>query len=74
MTREDFDKLADGTKVWYSPTYFAFPMPGTIKTVNGVKGVWVNFYGDGQCFFSPTTCGEQKFLDALSTFREIGNP
>ena len=65
MTKEEFDKLDDGTKVWYAPTYFAFPMLGVIKTIGGEKGVWVNFYGEGQCLFTPPPYSERWYTWVL---------
>ena len=64
MTKERFDSLPDGTLVWFHPHYFAFPMLGTIRTYTrtdgvwgefsgGGRGIWVNFYGEGQCLFTP---------------------
>ena len=72
MTKEEFEKLADGEKVWYSPTYFAFPMLGVIRTIakadgvwgefsRGGRGVWVNFFGDGQCLFTPPPYGDRWY-------------
>ena len=55
MTKEEFDSLPEETRVWYAPTYFAFPFPGVVRTIDGLKGVWINFYGDGQCHFAPLT-------------------
>ncbi len=73
MTKEDFDKLAEGAKVWYAPTYFTFPMLGIVKTIDGVKGVWVNFYGDGQCHFAPQEGYGQKFCDNVGIFKGPGH-
>lgn len=50
MTRDDFDNLRDGDRVWFAPSYFAFPMLAVVKTVD-----WVNFFGEGQCLFAPLT-------------------
>ena len=68
MTKDKFDKLENGTMVWYAPAYFSFPMLGVIKTMDGEKGVWVNFYGDGQCFFAPEEGYEERFLDNVSVY------
>ena len=51
MTKERYESLRDGTRVWFHPSYFAYSMLGVIKTVNGERGIWVNFFGDGQCHF-----------------------
>ncbi len=50
MTVKEFNSLADGTAVWFRPPYFAFAMPATVRIMDGSRGLWVNFYGDGQCF------------------------
>lgn len=53
MTREEFDNLPEETPVWFHPSYFAFPMLGVVRTINGLRGVWINFFGDAQCHFAP---------------------
>ena len=65
MTKEEFDNLPEGAKVWYAPTYFAFPMAGVVMTVDGVKGVWVNFFGDGQCLFTPPSSYDRWYTWVL---------
>ena len=65
MTRNEFDALEEETRVWFHPTYFAFPFPGVVRTINGVKGVWINFFGDGQCHFTPLTY-HTKFYDNVT--------
>lgn len=67
MTKDDFDKLKDGDKVWFSPSYFSIPMLGVARTIRGEKGVWVNFFGDGQCHFVPRGEG---FFTTLARYRE----
>jgi hypothetical protein len=51
MTEDDYNKLKDGDKVWFHPSYFSVPMAGVIITVFGLKGVWVSFFGEGCGFF-----------------------
>ena len=53
MTRKQFDRLEDGVMVWFRPPYLAYRMPGVIRTINKRRGVWVNFFGDGQCHYVP---------------------
>ena len=68
MTKDDFEKLKDGDKVWFCPTYFAFPMLGVVKHgYRSMKGVWVNFFGEGQCLFAPLT---EAFYCAVSRYVE----
>lgn len=67
MTKEKFDKLPDGTKVWFSPAYFAFPMLGIIRTIDGERGIWINFFGDGQCLFVPR---RPQHYDYITTWEE----
>ncbi len=51
MTKSHFKKLPIKTLVWFAPPYFAFAFPGIIQRRHGRRGIWVNFFGDGQCFF-----------------------
>lgn len=51
MTQCEFHSLPVGTTVWFEPNYFKFPMVGVIKEIDGVKGVWINFFGQAQCLF-----------------------
>lgn len=51
MTKSHFKRLPVGTPVWFQPHYLAFAFPGIVKRIHGRKGIWVNFFGDGQCFF-----------------------
>lgn len=55
MTKTDYDSLPVGTKVWFKPSYLSFAMLGTVKEKDGERGIWVNFFGDGQCMFQPMT-------------------
>jgi len=66
MTVKEFNSLADGTAVWFRPPYFAFAMPATVRIMDGSRGLWVNFYGDGQCFFAPQDGREARFADRVS--------
>ena len=61
MRREAFNRLKEGTLVWFSPTYFTLPMVGVVKQEPWAKGIWVNFYGDGQCFFDLSAWDDEKF-------------
>jgi len=61
MTAEEFNSLEDGASVWFRPPYFAFPMPAIVRIKNVRRGLWVNFFGDGQCLFSPQEGQEKKF-------------
>ncbi len=51
MTKTQFKKLKVGTPVWFAPPYLAYPFPGIVKRVRGSRGIWINFFGDGQCLF-----------------------
>ena len=53
MTKQEFENLKEGRKVWFYPNYLRFAFPAIVKTIDGVKGLWVNFFGDGQCHFTP---------------------
>ena len=55
MTQEDYERLPDGTRVWFCTDFFAIPILGVIKTKNGERGIWVNFFGHGQCHFLDKT-------------------
>ena len=61
MTRRQFESLEDGVMVWFRPPYLAYRMPGVIRTINRKRGVWVNFFGDGQCHYVPQKGREEKF-------------
>lgn len=63
MTVKEFNSLADGTAVWFRPPYFAFAMPATVRITGERHGLWVNFYGDGQCMFVPQEGREARFAD-----------
>lgn len=67
MTKEEFYKLKDGEQVWYYPTYFRYAFPAIVKTIDGEKGLWVNFFGDGQCHFTPHFT---SFYNAVSTTQQ----
>lgn len=55
MTKEKFDSLTAHDTVWFSPPFFAYPFPGVIrKRRNGATRIWINFFGTGQCEFTPT--------------------
>ncbi|MBO4513781.1 MAG: hypothetical protein J5746_13560 [Victivallales bacterium] len=67
MTKEEYNKLPVGTVVWFKPAYFAFAMPGVIKTtLTGGRGIWVNFFGDGQCLFTPQDYNEKHFYECVT--------
>jgi len=70
MTRQEFDDLPVGTKVWFKPGYFAYRIPGTVKIFgrgeSAIKGIWVNFFGDGQCFFAHGLFREDRFYSFVS--------
>ena len=70
MTKAEFEALPEGAKVWYEPMYFAFPVLGVVKVVDGVKGVYVNLFGDGQCQFSPSPTWEELFYAAVEVAGE----
>lgn len=53
MTKREWDKLKEGDKVWVDMPYFAYKMLGVVKTIDHWKGVWVNFFGDGQMHLCP---------------------
>lgn len=66
MTVKEFNSLADGTAVWFRPPYFAFTMPATVRIRDGRRGLWVNFYGDGQCRFESQEGRGARFADWIS--------
>ncbi len=67
MTPEEFNVLSDGASVWFRPPYFAFPMPAIVRIRNGRRGLWINFYGDGQCLFVPQEEREARFADWVAS-------
>ena len=71
MTQDEFEKLNDGDPVWFEPTYFHFPIRGTIRTLNGEKGVFINFYGDALAQFIPHT---PSFYDSVTAYSKDGKP
>ena len=72
MTRKQFDRLEDGVMVWFSPPYLACRMPGVVRTIGGRRGVWVNFFGDGQTHFTPQARREERFASWVELFLPIG--
>ncbi|MCQ2402409.1 MAG: hypothetical protein MJ202_01610 [Lentisphaeria bacterium] len=67
MTVKEFNSLADGTFVWFSPPYFAFPMPATVRIRDGQRRLWINFYGDAQCRFEQQDGREKRFADWVTS-------
>ena len=72
MTRKQFDRLEDGVMVWFRPPYLAFRMPGVVRTIDGRRGVWVNFFEDGQTHFTPQEGREERFASWVEPFMPIG--
>ena len=72
MTRKQFDRLEDGVMVWFGPPYFAYRMPGVIRTIGRKRGVWVNFFGDGQTHFTPQEGREGRFASWVEPFLPTG--
>lgn len=60
MTKDELEKLDIGTALWFRPDYFAFPMVGVVKQVKKEKGIWINFFGEGQCFFPFANLSEKN--------------
>ena len=58
--------------VWFSPPYLAYRMPGVVRTIDGRRGVWVNFFGDGQTRFTPQEGREERFASWVEPFMPIG--
>lgn len=71
MNKHDFDRLKEGENVWFAPHYFAFPMLGVIRTINGEKGVWINFFGDGQAHFIPRL---DSSYESVTRYEKNGQP
>ena len=71
MTKREFGKLKEGDVVWFFPSYFKYAMCGVKKRIGRESGVWINFFGDGQCFFAPR--GRDKFYKWVSVDKEIDN-
>ena len=67
MTKDEFDKLNDGDTAWFEPHYFHFPMLGIIRTIDGEKGVWINFFGDAQAHFIPRV---PSFYDSVTPYNK----
>lgn len=67
MTIKEFNSLSNGASVWFCPPYFAFPMPATVSIKDGRRGLWINFYGDGQCRFEPQDGREKRFADWVAS-------
>ena len=72
MTRKQFDRLEDGVMVWFRPPYFAYRMPGVVRTIDGRRSVWVNFFGDGQTHFTPQEGHEERFASWVEPFLPTG--
>ena len=72
MTAKQFDRLEDGVMVWFRPPYLAYRMPGVIRTIGKRRGVWVNFFGDGQTHFTPQEGREERFASWVEPFLPIG--
>ena len=72
MTAKQFDRLEDGVMVWFSPPYLACRMPGVVRTIDGRRGVWVNFFGDRQTHFTPQEGREEKFASWCEPFLPTG--
>ena len=72
MTRKQFDRLEDGVMVWFRPPYLAYKMPGVVRTIGGRRGVWVNFFGDGQTHFTPQEGREGRFASWVEPFLPTG--
>ena len=53
MTKREWNKLQEGDKVWVDMPYFAYKMLGVVKVIKHEKGVWINFFGDGQMHLCP---------------------
>ena len=68
MTKREWDKLKEGDKVWVFPSYFTFEMLGVVKVIKHKKGVWLNFFGDGQMFWRPSRM--EVRLKALELYKE----
>ena len=54
-------KFNVGQKIWFNPPYFAYAFPGEIQIRDGELGIWINFFGDAQCFF-PITDKTIKYI------------
>lgn len=61
MTAKEFNALEDGADVRFSPNYLSYAMPGVVCSVRGRKGVRINFFGEGQCVFTPNEGQEEQF-------------
>ena len=43
-----------------------------IRTIDKRRGVWVNFFGDGQCHYVPQRGQEEKFASWVEPFLPTG--
>ena len=68
MTKREWDKLKEGDKVWVDMPYFAYKMLGVVKIIKHEKGIWLNFFGDGQMFWRPPRM--EVRLKALERYKE----
>ena len=66
MTQSQFEALQEGDLVWFYPDYFAWPWLATVRTIDGRKGVWVNFWGEGQCHFTPPSYRKDKWFNCIT--------
>ena len=73
MTSKQFNRLEDGVMVWFRPPYFAYRMPGVVRTVDSKRGVWVNFSGDGQCHYASQAGREERFASWIEPFLPTGD-
>ena len=47
-------------------------MPGVVRTIDGRRSVWVNFFGDGQTHFTPQEGREERFASWVEPFLPTG--
>lgn len=66
----EYNALPLETEVWFKPPYFKYRMPGVVKRRDGIRGVLVNFLGDGQCFFSEESGGDIHSYCAKKAWEE----
>lgn len=72
MTKEEYNNLPLGSKVWFRPDFFVYAFPGVIREQDGVRTVYINFFGHGQCHFRRVDYNE-KFYGWIRRFEDGRN-
>ena len=66
MTIEEYAALPEGETVWFRPPFLSYAFPGVVRTIGNTRGIWVNFFGDGQCLFAHQEGRERQFASWIT--------